>query len=83
MTHISHPTPGRKLYFIFIAKIDSIREYLDLHYGILEAIANSGAAISPHHGVGKATSPLAEDHIGKEQMDVIPCSINTLILTIL
>ena len=72
MTHISHSYPqGANLYFIFIAKIDTIREYLDLQYGILEAIATSGAAISHHHGVGKATAPWLEDQIGKEQMDVI------------
>ena len=72
MTHISHSYPqGANLYFIFIAKIDTIREYLDLQYGILEAIANSGAAISHHHGVGKATAPWLEDQIGSEQMDVI------------
>ena len=72
MTHISHSYPqGANLYFIFIAKIDTIREYLDLQYGILEAIAKSGAAISHHHGVGKATAPWLEDQIGSEQMDVI------------
>ncbi|NLB71019.1 MAG: FAD-binding oxidoreductase [Chloroflexi bacterium] len=72
MTHISHSYPqGANLYFIFIAKIDTIREYLDLQYGILEAIAKSGAAISHHHGVGKATAPWLEDQIGSEQMEVI------------
>lgn len=72
MTHISHSYPqGANLYFIFIAKIDTIREYLDLQYGILEAISKSGASISHHHGVGKATAPWLEDQIGKEQMDVI------------
>ncbi len=72
MTHISHSYPqGANLYFIFIAKIDTIREYLDLQYGILEAISKSGAAISHHHGVGKATAPWLEDQIGKEQMDVV------------
>lgn len=71
-THISHAYPqGANLYFIFIAKIDTIREYLDLQYGILEAISKSGASISHHHGVGKATAPWLEDQIGKEQMDVI------------
>ncbi len=72
MTHISHSYPqGANLYFIFIAKMSTIREYLDLQYGILEAIAKSGASISHHHGVGKATAPWLEDQIGKEQMDVI------------
>ena len=72
MTHISHAYPqGANLYFIFIAKIGTIREYLDLQYGILEAIARSGASISHHHGVGKATAPWLEDQIGTAQMDVI------------
>lgn len=72
LTHISHSYPqGANLYFIFIAKIDTIREYLDLQYGILEAIAKSGASISHHHGVGKATAPWLEDQIGTQQMDVI------------
>lgn len=72
MTHISHAYPqGANLYFIFIAKMDTIKEYLDLQYGILEAIARSGASISHHHGVGKATAPWLEDQIGKEQMDLI------------
>jgi len=72
MTHISHAYPqGANLYFIFIAKMDTIKEYLDLQYGILEAIARSGASISHHHGVGKATAPWLEDQIGNEQMDLI------------
>lgn len=72
MTHISHSYPqGANLYFIFIAKIDSIREYLSLQYGILEAIAKSGASISHHHGVGKATAPWLIDQIGEEQMEVV------------
>ena len=72
MTHISHAYPqGANLYFIFIAKIDSIREYLDLQYGIIDAITKAGASISHHHGVGKQTAPWLEEQIGKEQMDVI------------
>ncbi len=72
MTHLSHAYPqGANLYFIFIARIGTIKEYLQLQYGILEAIAKSGAAISHHHGVGKQTSPWLEETIGKPQMDVI------------
>ena len=72
MTHISHAYPqGGNLYFIFIAKITSIKEYLDLQYGILEAIQKSGAAMSHHHGVGKQTSPWLEGQIGTAQMNVI------------
>lgn len=72
MTHISHAYPqGGNLYFIFIAKINTIKEYLDLQYGILEAIQKSGAAMSHHHGVGKQTSPWLEGQIGTPAMDVI------------
>lgn len=72
MTHLSHAYPqGGNLYFIFIAKITSIKEYLDLQYGVLDAIQKSGAAISHHHGVGKQTSPWLEEQIGTPQMDVI------------
>ena len=72
MTHLSHAYPqGGNLYFIFIAKMNTIKEYLDLQYGILDAIQKSGAAISHHHGVGKQTSPWLEDQIGTPQMDVI------------
>lgn len=72
MTHISHAYPqGGNLYFIFISKIATISEYLELQYGILTAIQQSGAAISHHHGVGKQTAPWLEGQIGSAQMDVI------------
>ena len=72
MTHISHAYPqGGNLYFIFIGKIATIKEYLDFQYGILSAIQQSGAALSHHHGVGKQTSPWLEGQIGTPQMDVI------------
>jgi len=72
MTHLSHAYPqGGNLYFIFIAKINTIKEYLDLQYGILDAIQKSGAAMSHHHGMGKQTSPWLEGQIGTPQMDVI------------
>jgi alkyldihydroxyacetonephosphate synthase len=72
MTHLSHAYPqGGNLYFIFIAKMNTIKEFLELQYGILERIQKSGAAMSHHHGVGKQTSPWMEGQIGKVQMDVI------------
>ncbi len=72
MTHLSHAYPqGTNLYFIFIAKIDSINEYLDLQYGILEAIQKSGAGITHHHGIGKQTAPWLEENIGKSALDTI------------
>lgn len=72
MTHMSHFYPqGVNLYFIFIAKIATIREYLDLQYGILEAIRQSGAAMSHHHGLGKQTAPWLEEEIGTPAMNII------------
>jgi len=72
MTHMSHMYPqGTNLYFIFIARITDINEYLALQYGILEAIQQSGAAMSHHHGIGKQTAPWLEDQIGTACMDVI------------
>lgn len=72
MTHCSHAYPqGTNLYFIFIARITDIDEYLRLQYGILEAVQASGAAMSHHHGIGKQTGPWLEGQIGKPAMDII------------
>ncbi len=72
MTHLSHAYPqGANLYFIFIARMDSIQEYLHLQYSILEAIRRSGAAMSHHHGIGKQTAPWLEEQIGTPAMQVI------------
>jgi len=72
MTHLSHAYPqGTNLYFIFIARIQDIDEYLALQYGVLEAIQKSGAAMSHHHGIGKQTGPWLEGQIGSQCMDVI------------
>lgn len=72
MTHLSHAYPqGANLYFIFIANTTDINEYLTLQYGILQAIQESGAAMSHHHGIGKQTAPWLEDQIGSANMDVI------------
>jgi alkyldihydroxyacetonephosphate synthase len=72
MTHLSHSYPqGSNLYFIFIAKMTDINEYLQLQYGVLQAIQESGAAMSHHHGIGKQTGPWLEGQIGKANMDVL------------
>lgn len=72
MTHLSHAYPqGANLYFIFIAKINEIDDYLDYQYGILDNIQKYGAAMSHHHGIGKMTAPWLEDQIGKNELDVI------------
>ncbi len=71
MTHMSHVYPqGANLYFIFIAKMNEIDEYLKYQSGILDNIQKYGAAMSHHHGIGKMTAPWLEDQIGKNQMDV-------------
>lgn len=72
MTHISHFYPqGANLYFIFIAKINGINEYLEYQKGILDNIQKYGAAMSHHHGIGKMTAPWLEGQLGKNQIDVL------------
>jgi len=72
MTHLSHAYPqGGNLYFIFVARISEINDYLELQYGVLDAILKAGAAMSHHHGIGKQTGPWLEQQIGKQQLDVI------------
>jgi len=72
MTHASHFYPqGTNLYFIFMAKMDDMDEYKELQDGILDHIAKFGGSLSHHHGVGKMIAPWMEQHLGKEQMDVL------------
>lgn len=72
MTHLSHAYPqGGNLYFIFIAKMDAIEDYLELQYGILEMIGKSGAAISHHHGIGKQTAPWLVEYLGSDAYGVL------------
>lgn len=72
MTHISHCYPqGANLYFIFIAKIDRIEDYVAYQTGILDAIQKNGASMSHHHGIGKMTAPWLEGQIGKNQMELL------------
>lgn len=71
MTHMSHVYPqGCNLYFIFIAKMDSLDEYLAYQRGILDAIQAHGATMSHHHGIGKAFAPWLEGDVGPQLMDV-------------
>ncbi|HPE90097.1 MAG TPA: FAD-binding oxidoreductase [Spirochaetia bacterium] len=71
MTHMSHFYPqGCNLYFIFIAKMDGLDEYLAYQAGILDAIQESGATMSHHHGIGKAFAPWLEGDVGPEAMAV-------------
>jgi alkyldihydroxyacetonephosphate synthase len=72
MTHLSHAYPqGGNLYFIFVAKMRGINEYLELQYGILDAISRAGAGMSHHHGIGKQTGPWLRAQIGEQQMDIM------------
>jgi len=71
MTHLSHAYPqGANLYFIFIARMEAIPEYLAYQAGILDAIRASGAALSHHHGIGRMTAPWLEGQLGQVQMDL-------------
>jgi alkyldihydroxyacetonephosphate synthase len=72
MTHISHAYPqGANLYFIFVARIEDINEYITLQYGVLETILKAGAAVSHHHGIGKQTAPWFEEQVGERWVDII------------
>ena len=72
MTHASHFYPqGTNLYFIFIARMDGIEEYVKFQEGIIDRIEKNGGSLSHHHGVGKMISPWMERHIGMNQMDIL------------
>lgn len=72
MTHMSHCYPqGANLYFIFIAKMTTLDEFVDYWSGILDHIQQSGAAISHHHGIGKFFAPWLEGQIGSNQADIL------------
>ncbi len=71
MTHASHFYPqGSNLYFIFIARMESIEEYVEYHAGILDAIRKHGATMSHHHGIGRLMAPWLEGQIGTNQLEV-------------
>ncbi len=71
MTHMSHCYPqGANLYFIFIARMTELDEFVEYWSGILDHIQKSGAAISHHHGIGKFFAPWLEGQIGTRQMEI-------------
>jgi alkyldihydroxyacetonephosphate synthase len=71
MTHMSHFYPqGCNLYFIFIAKMDSLAEYKTFQRGILAHIEQSGAALSHHHGIGKSFAPFLASHVGAASFEL-------------
>jgi alkyldihydroxyacetonephosphate synthase len=72
MAHASHFYPqGTNLYFIFIGKMNSVKEYTKFQEGIIDAIYRNGGSLSHHHGVGKMTAPWMEAQLGAEQMQVL------------
>jgi len=72
MTHASHFYPqGTNLYFIFIAKMNDPEEFRKFQRGIIDNIQKYGGSLSHHHGVGRMIGPWMEQHLGKEQMDVL------------
>ena len=74
LIHGSHFYPqGTNLYFIFMVKMDDLKEYKEFHKGIIEQIVKHGGSLSHHHGVGRMFAPWMEGHLGKEQMDVLRC----------
>ena len=54
-----------------MAKMNDIEEYKEFQDGILNSIQRSGGSLSHHHGVGRMIGPWMEDHLGKEQLDVL------------
>ncbi len=72
MAHASHFYPqGTNLYFIFIATMKDIKEYVRFQDGIIESILKHGGSLSHHHGVGRMLSPWMERHLGRSQMEAI------------
>ncbi len=71
MAHASHFYPqGANLYFIFIARMEGLDEYLAYQARILDAIRDTGATMSHHHGIGRSFAPWLEGQIGANQLEV-------------
>ncbi|MFY9399575.1 MAG: FAD-binding oxidoreductase [Desulfomonilia bacterium] len=72
MTHASHFYPqGTNLYFIFILNTSDVEEFRSFQRGVIEAILQSGASLSHHHGIGRMMAPYLERYLGREQMEVL------------
>jgi alkyldihydroxyacetonephosphate synthase len=72
MTHASHFYPqGTNLYFIFIGRFEHVDDYRAFQAGILDHIQKYGGSLSHHHGIGRMIAPWIENHLGKEQMDIL------------
>ncbi|MBQ9495770.1 MAG: FAD-binding oxidoreductase [Treponema sp.] len=71
-THMSHCYPqGANLYFIFITRMDSSKEFKRYHATIMDAIQKSGASMSHHHGIGKMFAPWLEGQLGRNEYGII------------
>ncbi|MEG1509515.1 MAG: FAD-binding oxidoreductase [Clostridia bacterium] len=71
-THISHPyTQGANLYFIWMQKALELDAFKAFHCGILNAIKESGASISHHHGIGKLFASYNAEQLGATQMEIL------------
>ena len=72
LAHSSHFYPeGTNLYFIFFCKVKNREDYIELQSGIFEAIQRAGGSLSHHHGVGRMIAPWMEEHLGKNELDVL------------
>ncbi len=72
LTHASHFYPqGTNLYFIFIIKPDDGNEFFRFRSDIVDKILEYGGSISHHHGIGRMFAPWLENHLGKEQMEIL------------
>lgn len=71
--HISHPYQnGANLYFIWFQKDPGgSKEFAKFHAGVLNAIQESGASMSHHHGIGKLFAPYNAKSLGKLQMNLL------------
>ncbi len=70
--HISHPyTQGANLYFIWMQKYQGLEQFREFHSGVLQAILESGASVSHHHGIGKLFAKYNAEALGKTQMDIL------------
>ena len=69
LAHVSHGYPqGASLYFVFMARMDAIPDYLAFQAGLLDLIRAQGAALSHHHGIGRMAAPWLAGQVGPEQM---------------
>ena len=71
MTHASHFYPrGTNLYFIILARME-VGEYVEFQNGIINKVLEYGGTPSHHHGIGRLLAPWMEQHLGREQMEVL------------